>query len=84
VRDLGGLLQRAGFRCRVVDTGQITVTFTDAFHLMADLRGMGETNTIFDRQKTFTGRENFLPKPPRFMPNGMAWMTAGSPQVSMS
>jgi NADH dehydrogenase [ubiquinone] 1 alpha subcomplex assembly factor 5 len=59
VRDLGGLLQRAGFSLPVVDTDKITVTFTDAFHLMADLRGMGETNTIFDRQKTFTGREIF-------------------------
>ncbi len=59
VRDLGGLLQRAGFSLPVVDTDKITVTFTDVFQLMADLRGMGETNAIFDRQKTFTGREIF-------------------------
>lgn len=59
VRDLGGLLQRAGFSLPVVDTEKITVTFADVFHLMADLRGMGETNAIFDRQKTFTGRDIF-------------------------
>lgn len=59
VRDLGGLLQRAGFSLPVVDTDKVTVTFADIFQLMTDLRGMGETNAIFDRQKTFTSREIF-------------------------
>ena len=59
VRDLGGLLQRAGFSLPVVDTDKVIVTFADIFQLMTDLRGMGETNAIFDRQRKFTSREIF-------------------------
>lgn len=59
VRDLGGLLQRAGFSLPVVDTEKVTVTFGDMFQLMRDLRGMGETNAVYDRQKSFTGRGIF-------------------------
>lgn len=44
IRDAGGLLPRAGFALPVADTETIVVTYRDAFGLMADLRGMGETN----------------------------------------
>src|SRR3954453_9184425 len=56
VRDAGGLLQRAGFTLPVVDCDTITVTYESAFKLMADLRGMGETNAGLNRRKSPTPR----------------------------
>ncbi len=56
VRDAGGLLQRAGFTLPVVDSDTITVTYESAFKLMADLRGMGETNAGLNRRKHPTPR----------------------------
>jgi hypothetical protein len=41
--DAGALLQRAGFALPVVDTASLTVTYADAFGLLADLRAEGET-----------------------------------------
>jgi SAM-dependent methyltransferase len=60
IRDVGALLQRAGFALPVVDTDTITVTYTDAFALMADLRGMGETNAALNRRKVPTRRAIFM------------------------
>jgi SAM-dependent methyltransferase len=56
VRDAGGLLQRAGFSLPVVDSDVLTVTYENAFKLMADLRGMGETNAGLNRRKKPTPR----------------------------
>lgn len=56
VRDLGGLLQRAGFALPVVDSDTLTVSYADAMRLMTDLRGMGEANVAAARRKTFTRR----------------------------
>jgi SAM-dependent methyltransferase len=60
VRDLGGLLQRAGFALPVVDSDTLTVSYSDPMRLMADLRGMGETNAVADRRKSFTRRATLL------------------------
>jgi len=60
VRDAGNLLTRAGFALPVVDADIITVTYGDMFKLMADLRAMGETNTVQERRKVPTRRETFL------------------------
>ncbi|KAA0575938.1 methyltransferase domain-containing protein [Azospirillum sp. Sh1] len=51
IKDAGGLLQRAGFALPVVDSDVITVTYSDAFALMRELRGMGETNAVLARRK---------------------------------
>ena len=59
-RDLGGLLQRAGFALPVVDVDTITVTYPDAFKLMAELRGMGETGTARLRRRSFTRKRTLL------------------------
>ena len=56
VRDLGMLLQRAGFALPVIDTDILTATYSDAFALMRDLRGMAETNAVTLRRKSFTQR----------------------------
>ncbi len=56
VRDLGQLLQRAGFALPMVDRDEITVTYGTALDLMHDLRGMGETNAVGERLRRFTPR----------------------------
>ncbi len=56
----GALLQRAGFSLPVVDSDILTVEYRDIFHLMQDIKGMGESNVIRDRRKTFTPRSMFL------------------------
>jgi SAM-dependent methyltransferase len=59
LRDAAGLLQRAGFALPVADCDTITVTYPDLFRLLADLRGMGETNLLLDRLKHPTRRAIF-------------------------
>ncbi|MBI1171138.1 SAM-dependent methyltransferase [bacterium] len=56
IRDLGGLLQRAGFALPVADTFATTVLYRDAFHLMRDLRAMGEGNALAERLRKPTRR----------------------------
>ncbi len=51
VRDLGGLLQRAGFALPVLDSDELTVSYRDLLALMRDLRGMGETNAHIGDQR---------------------------------
>lgn len=60
VRDAGGLLQRAGFALPVVDKDTIPVTYPNALALLRDLRGMGETNAVHTRRRTFTRRATLL------------------------
>lgn len=66
VRDAGGLLQRAGFALPVVDTESITVRYPDAFKLMADLRGMGESNAVRQRRKSASRRAMFIDAAARY------------------
>lgn len=51
VRDLGGLLQRAGFALPVVDSDLVAVTYADPLALMRDLKGMGASNMLADRRR---------------------------------
>lgn len=60
VRDMGTLLQRAGFAMPVVDRDTITVTYEHALSLMYDLRAMGETNAVRERRRAFTRRDTLL------------------------
>lgn len=60
IRDLGGLLQRAGFALPVADSYQKTVLYRDAFHLMRDLRAMGEGNALAGRLRHPTRRAVML------------------------
>jgi NADH dehydrogenase [ubiquinone] 1 alpha subcomplex assembly factor 5 len=50
VRDVGGLLQRAGFQLLTVDVDDIIIDFPDAFALMLDLQAMGESNAVVGRE----------------------------------
>jgi NADH dehydrogenase [ubiquinone] 1 alpha subcomplex assembly factor 5 len=51
VRDMGGLLQRAGFALPVVDSERLTVTYADPLALMRDLKAMGAANPLTARSK---------------------------------
>jgi len=51
LRDLGGLLQRAGFALPVADRETVPVTYSDPIRLMRDLRSMGESNVMRERHK---------------------------------
>jgi SAM-dependent methyltransferase len=59
IRDLGGLLQRAGLALPVADSFARKVHYRDAFHLMQDLRAMGEGNALNDRLRRPTRRAVF-------------------------
>jgi SAM-dependent methyltransferase len=59
LRDLGALLQRAGLAMPVADAARLTVRYDSAFHLMRDLRAMGETNVMLDRLRRPTRRTVF-------------------------
>jgi SAM-dependent methyltransferase len=52
LRDLGALLQRAGFALPVADADRITVRYNSVFGLMHDLRRMGATNALLARRRT--------------------------------
>jgi SAM-dependent methyltransferase len=56
IRDLGGLLQRAGFSLPVADSYAKTVLYGSALHLMRDLRAMGENNALAARLRRPTRR----------------------------
>jgi SAM-dependent methyltransferase len=56
VRDLGGLLQRAGFTLPVADAEKLTVTYPDALALMSELKAMGAGNALAARRRNFTSR----------------------------
>lgn len=50
VRDVGGLLTKAGFKMLTVDVEDIVVEYPDTFALMRDLQAMGESNAILHRE----------------------------------
>ena len=56
IRDLGALMQRAGFALPVADSLQQTVEYRSFPGLLADLRASGETNALAGRLRRFTGR----------------------------
>jgi hypothetical protein len=57
LRDMGALLQRAGFALPVADTLPLRVEYDDAWHLMRDLRAMGEANALDGRLRRPTARK---------------------------
>ncbi|MBI1211350.1 MAG: methyltransferase domain-containing protein [Alphaproteobacteria bacterium] len=56
VRDIGNLLQRAGFAEPVVDVDTVMVHYSDPLKLLQDLRGMGESNVLVERRRSFLKR----------------------------
>jgi SAM-dependent methyltransferase len=60
LRDVGGLLQRAGFALPVIDLDRVVARYDNPFVLMADLRRMGATNNLLERRRTPTRRATLL------------------------
>ena len=60
VRDVGGLLQRAGFALPVIDAETYTVRYDSLFPLMRDLRAMGMANPLSARSRKPLTRAFFL------------------------
>jgi NADH dehydrogenase [ubiquinone] 1 alpha subcomplex assembly factor 5 len=60
VRDVGGLLQKAGFKMLTVDVDDFIVDYPDTFTLMQDLQAMGESNAILGREMGPIGRDLLL------------------------
>lgn len=60
VRDLGALLQRAGFALPVADTENYTVRYDSMFGLMRDLRAMGMANPLVGRSRKPLRRETLV------------------------
>lgn len=60
VKDVGGLLQKAGFNLLTVDVDDIVVDFPDTFSLMKDLQAMGESNAVLAREKGAIHRDVLL------------------------
>lgn len=56
IRDLGGLLQRAGFALPVADSITLNVSYANPHSLMRDLRAMGEGNALAARLRHPTRR----------------------------
>jgi SAM-dependent methyltransferase len=51
LRDIGALLQRAGFALPVTDIDRVTVRYSSPLALMHDLRRMGATNILTERRR---------------------------------
>jgi SAM-dependent methyltransferase len=60
LRDVGALLQRAGFALPVTDVDRVVVRYDSAFALMLDLRRMGATNVLVERRRVPTRRATML------------------------
>jgi SAM-dependent methyltransferase len=52
VRELGGLLQRAGFALPVADSDIVEVTYPSPVALMQELKAMGASNMLVERRRT--------------------------------
>lgn len=60
LRDMGGLLQRAGFALPVTDSETVTVRYAHPLALMHDLRAMGATNPLIARRRSPMRRATLL------------------------
>ena len=60
IRDVGGLLGRAGLALPVADSDRLTVNYPNMYRLMKDLRGMGEQNVLLGRLRHPTKRAVFV------------------------
>ncbi|TSA17693.1 MAG: methyltransferase domain-containing protein [Betaproteobacteria bacterium] len=59
MHDLGDMLAACGFSDPVMDMELITLTYTDADALMADLRASGQMNVLASRRRGLTGKGVF-------------------------
>lgn len=60
IRDVGALMQRAGFALPVIDEESYTVRYDHIFALMRDLKAMGMANPLLGRSRRPVSRRFFL------------------------
>ena len=60
VRDMGGLLGKAGFKMLTVDVDDIIIEYPSTFALMTDLQTMGESNAALTRELAGLRKEVLL------------------------
>jgi len=60
IRDIGGLMQRAGFTLPVIDAQTYMVRYDSIFELMRDIKAMGMANPLADRGRKPLTRAFFL------------------------
>lgn len=60
IRDIGGLMQRAGFTLPVIDAQTYMVRYDSIFELMRDIKAMGMANPLADRSRKPLTRAFFL------------------------
>lgn len=86
VRDAGALLQRAGFALPVADAESVSVTYQNPMRLLADLRGMGETNVLASRATSFLPRQVLFEAVRRLagqaIPFELVFLTGWAPDAS--
>jgi SAM-dependent methyltransferase len=70
LKDLGGLLQRAGFSQPVIDSQTITVRYANPLRLLSDLRAMGETACFEKRLRAPLRRDVLLRAMALYAQNG--------------
>ena len=56
-RDVGGLLEKAGFQLLTVDVDDMVIDYPDSFALMQDLQAMGEGNAVLGRKEGQVSRD---------------------------
>jgi SAM-dependent methyltransferase len=94
VRELGGLLQRAGFALPVADMDRTIVRYADAIGLVHEISALGMSNMVLGRSRIPVSRrllgaaaqhyhENFADDDGRIRTTlELAWLTAWSPHES--
>ena len=60
VRDIGGLLTKAGFHMQTIDVDDVVVDYPTTFALMTDLQAMGESNAVTRRELGAIGRDTLM------------------------
>ncbi|HWY60878.1 MAG TPA: methyltransferase domain-containing protein [Rhizomicrobium sp.] len=73
VRDMGGLLQRAGFALAVADVERLTARYGDFSALGCDLRAHGLTNVLRDRSRKFLRRDTLAALKAHYRAHHAAW-----------
>lgn len=58
-QQMAALMQRAGYALPVVDSEVLSVSYRDLFHLLSDIRGMGESNTLMTRPRNIVSSRFF-------------------------
>ena len=59
IRDIGNLAQNVGMKRVVADKETITLEYKTVIELLNNLREMGETNSVLERNKVFSRRDVF-------------------------